>query len=477
MDNDYEMRMDVRHSADVYQEMRTKVSARLVAASTMLQLSSMALDETITQELADNPALEAETVRSCDVCGTPLLGSICPTCLRMQKTDGFLEGDDWHSDPGLTVGRGDGDESFDPLSVAAGRETLVERLLKDLGAILPEEDHPIAEQIVGNLDDRGYLTTSVWEIADILDVEQARVTKVLKIVQTLDPVGLGARDLRECLLIQLDHLESQGKGCPIARELVAAHLDSLATVKLDRVARKLHTIVERIEHALSFIRTQLTPFPAQGYDGPDAIAEARASYLWPDVVIIQTDGRFAVEVIEAKRLDLRIASTYGNLARQAGELGETEREHVKTYVTRAKLFIQNINQRRHTIKKITEAIVAAQTDFLLHGIRHLAPLTRSRIAIEAGVDESTVSRATNGKNVLLPNGQVISYDIFFKPALSIHDVMREILATSEGRMTDTTLMDALAERGINIARRTVAKYRGQLGIPRTRRPSQLVSAA
>ena len=147
-------------------------------------------------------------------------------------------------------------------------------------------------------------------------------------------------------------------------------------------------------------------------------------------------------------------------------------------MTRAKLFIQNIAQRRQTIKKITEAIVKAQTDFLRNGIRHLKPLTRSQIATAAGVDESTVSRATNGKNVLLPAGQVVSFDTFFTPALSIHDVMREILANENRPMTDGEIAKELAKRDIHIARRTVAKYRAQIGIlPSILRPDPITTAA
>src|SRR5579885_628744 len=141
-----------------------------------------------------------------------------------------------------------------------------------------------------------------------------------------------------------------------------------------------------------------------------------------------------------------------------------EREHVRQYVTRAKLFIQNIAQRRQTIKKITESIVKEQADFLRNGVRHLKPLTRSQIALAAGVDESTVSRATNGKNVLLPNGQVVSFDTFFPPMLAVQDVMREIIDQAGRPLTDAEIREALAQRGIEIARRTVAKYRAQIGI-------------
>jgi RNA polymerase sigma-54 factor len=467
-------------TADVYQEMRPRVSARLVAASTMLELSAMALQQAIAQELNENPALEADEISTCEVCGTPLQGSICPTCLRLQRvdlpSDGSMDGRD--DDLGMLSGRQDGDDDFDPLVTVAGRMTLAERLLNELGAILPRDDHRIAEELVGNLDERGYLAGSIEEIADSCGVELGRAEAVLSALQSLEPVGVGARDLRECLLIQVDHLKAIGIEHPLARTLVADHLSALASRKLERIAKLMRAPLEGVEEAARFVRAHLNPFPAQGHAGPEAIAEARANYTWPDVVIVEVDGRFVVEVIEAQRLELRVAAVYQQLARQAVELGDGEKEHVRTYVTRAKLFIQNIAQRRQTIKKITEAIVKAQTDFLRNGIRHLKPLTRSQIATAAGVDESTVSRATNGKNVLLPAGQVVSFDTFFTPALSIHDVMREILANENRPMTDGEIAKELAKRDIHIARRTVAKYRAQIGIlPSILRPDPITTAA
>src|SRR5437867_7586197 len=193
--------------------MRPRVSARLVAASTMLELSGLALQEAISRELEENPALEADEISTCEVCGTPLQGSICPSCLRLQRHDlsaDGLEGYGPDADLESVATRGPDDEEFDPLSTAAGRETLQERLIADLGTILPREDKPIAMHLVGNLDERGYLACSTEEIADVLGVEAARVEAVLAALQTLEPVGVGARDLRERLLIQIDHLALPG---------------------------------------------------------------------------------------------------------------------------------------------------------------------------------------------------------------------------------------------------------------------------
>jgi RNA polymerase sigma-54 factor len=410
------------------------------------------------------------------VCGTPLQGSICPTCLRLQRAELPSEVSELRDDDLAHLSGKNGEDDFDPLVTVAGRETLCERLLNELGAILPREDRQIAEQLVGNLDERGYLACSTEEIADTLGVDLARVEAVLSALQSLEPVGVGARDLRECLLIQIDHLALRGIANDIVKAVVADHWALLSTRKLDRIAKALRVKSETVEEAARFIRQHLNPFPAQGHAGPEAVVEARANYTWPDVVIIPVDDAFVVDVIEAQRLELRVASVYQEATRATQTMDGGDKEHVRQYVTRAKLFIQNIAQRRQTIKKITEAIVKAQVDFLRQGVRHLKPLTRSQIAVAAGVDESTVSRATNGKNVLLPSGQVVSFDTFFTPALSVHDVMKEILANENRPMTDGEIARELEKRGIRIARRTVAKYRAQIGIlPSILRPDPAVA--
>jgi RNA polymerase sigma-54 factor len=458
----FELQLHARHHMYADQEMRQRVSAHLVAASTMLGLTGLALHQAIVQELAENPAFEAEEVAACEACGAPLQGSICPTCLRGQKSEGLGPDDGW--DQRADALAGGADDDFDPLSLAADRETLAERLLRDLGAILPRADRAIAAQLVWNLDRRGYLDLSLEEVADGQGVELARVEVVLAALQSLEPVGVGARDLRECLLIQVDHLASQDISCPLVREIVADHLAELGGRRLERIARALRARVEAVAEAAAFIRARLNPFPAQGHAGSEAIAEARAVYVMPDVAILAVDGRFEVEVIEARRFEMRVAGAYAELAQGRAGLGAEEQAHVRQYTSRAKLFIQNIAQRRATMRKVTAAIAMAQAEFLRDGVSALKPLTRSQIAQEVGLDESTVSRATNGKHVMLPSGQVVGFDTFFTPALAVHAAIRDILGAEGPAQTDGALGRALAARGIHIARRTVAKYRGQMGV-------------
>jgi RNA polymerase sigma-54 factor len=190
-------------------------------------------------------------------------------------------------------------------------------------------------------------------------------------------------------------------------------------------------------------------------------------YILPDVIVTRTVDGFEVEVVESKRFALRINSMYRTLSTSLGSgsaLSAEEREHIRQYVHRAKLFIANISQRRQTLSKITWAIVEHQQEFLSRGIRYLRPLSRAAIATDLGIHESTVSRATAAKHVMLPDGEIIPYSHFFTPSLSVKDVMKEVIEREPGSLTDAEIAERLADRGIHIARRTVAKYRAQLDI-------------
>ena len=191
-----------------------KVSPRLVAANYILELSSQELQQAIATELQlhDNPALEVVDVPTCRVCGTEMRGSICPRCIQQQKSGSQTSGSDTLSSnlDDVSESRGSDDEDFDPLTRVASEQTLAEKLMTDMGAVLPEDDLPIAEYLIGSLDDKGYLAAKVEDIAFALDADVDRVRAVLRVLQAEDPIGIGARNLRECLLIQIDHLEQHG---------------------------------------------------------------------------------------------------------------------------------------------------------------------------------------------------------------------------------------------------------------------------
>ncbi|HEX2913025.1 MAG TPA: RNA polymerase factor sigma-54 [Chloroflexia bacterium] len=476
------------------QEQQVRVSPSLIALNQILALSSQELQDEIRKELDSNPALELDERNVCPTCGSSYTGRVCQRCLaenpgamasnrpiaeRKSTSDEYNDSfDDYYvPDEGWSGGGGrGGDEEFDPITIVAAEMSLSERILMDLSAILDPNDMPIAEFLVGSLDERGYLSTTLDAVADTFSTEEEKVESILKEMQSVAPPGVGARDYRECLLIQLRYLKEQGIEEPNVKELIENFFTALGEHKYGYIAQQMGISVDDVHEARDFIKKYLNPFPAEGHTGEVngmqmRSGQTRAGYVVPDVIISERDGQYEVEVVESKRFYLKVNSLYQRLSADSGKEGmasEQDREHVRQYVARAKFFMSNINQRRETMFKITKELVETQEEFLRDGVRGLKPLTRSMLASRIGIHESTVSRATAGKYVMLPNRKVIPYSDFFTASLSVKDVIKEIIET-EGRnrakpLTDQDIVELLEERGIRVARRTVAKYRAQLKI-------------
>src|SRR5919204_5009730 len=351
-----------------------KVSPRLVAANYILELSSQELQQAIATELNDNPALELVEVPTCRVCGTEMQGSICPRCIQRQKSGTAPAGTDGHTYsyddlPESRGGRVPDDEEFDPLTRVASEQTLAEKLLTDMGAVLPDEDMPIAEYLVGSLDEKGYLAARVEDIAYEMGEPVDKVRAVLRVLQAQEPVGIGARNLRECLSIQISHLEERGLTQPYAREIVTQFLTELGEHKFSRIAHELKISLEQVAEVWEFVKTKLNPHPAHGFSSTNASdRDTRAMYIIPDVTITKTADGFDVEVVESRRFVLRVNPMYTRLSadlhRSSANMNAEEKRHVQQYVGRAKLFIANINQRRQTLFNITRCLVDQQREFL-----------------------------------------------------------------------------------------------------------------
>jgi len=469
------MEMDLDLSQDLSGQQQLRVSPRLVAASYILELSSQELQQQIANELNDNPALELVDVPTCQTCGSELQGSICPWCIQRQRSedapreipdDGSAS---MYDDPLPPSAQRLTDEEFDPLTQVASEETLAEKLLTELGSQLADErELQIAEYLVGSLDDKGYLSTSIEEVAYELDVEEEQVKRVLAVLQGLEPIGIGARNLHECLLIQLAYLENLGIKQPHAQEIISHYLVELGEHKFGKIAHDLKISQEDVSDVWEFVKSKLNPHPAHGFSETNARdRDTRAMYILPDVIISKGEDGYEVEVVESRRFLLRVNPMYTRISTEipkTGAMSAEEKRHVQQYVGRAKLFIANINQRRQTIHNITNCLVDKQHEFLEKGVRHLRPLSRAAIAVELGIHESTVSRATAAKYVMLPDGEVIPFAHFFTPSLSVKDIMKEMIEKEGRPLTDAQIAERLRTRGIDIARRTVAKYRMQLDI-------------
>jgi RNA polymerase sigma-54 factor len=472
--------VDLDLNLDIGSEMGMRVSPTLIAVNQILSLSSMELQKAIQVEAEDNPAFEILEHQVCPICGEKLRGNMCTNCAKRTATadsgttldgptfDDYGYGD--YSVGGTYTVSGD-DEEFDPMTLVAAERTLGERLMGDLRAVLDHQDVMIAEFLIGSLDERGFLSQSVPELARQFGADEARVAHVLEELQHIGPPGIGARDLQECLLLQLDHMvhEQDLAEPPHVRSILTDYLTELGAHKYGYIAQKLGITSDDVSEARDFIKSHLTPYPVmEAADFQTWGSPSRAQYVSPDVVIKLEEGEFVVEVMESRRFYMRLNPMYNRLAGELrgkeAQYSDNQKRHIQQYVARAKLFMSNINQRRETMLRIARVLVEVQGDFLRNGIRHLRPLTRAQVAERTGLHESTVSRATAGKYVMLPNRQVIPFSDFFTASLSIKDVIKEIVVREGRPLTDREIVTMLKDDGIRVARRTVAKYRSQLGI-------------
>jgi RNA polymerase sigma-54 factor len=465
-------------------QQQLKVTPKQIAANYILQLSSMELQDVINTELQENPALDLEETQQCPLCGEPLQGRICLNCFGLANKP--PRGDELEAEPlegaSLTARDEDDDAEFDPIVRAEAEQTLAEYLSWNVRVMVPSRLHPTAEYLIGNINDSGRLEgVTLEDAARLTKVTLADAERVHRTIMSIEPWGIGARDTRECLLAQMEHLEEIGEPVPPhAKEIVSEQFRALGEHKFGDIAQALRITREEVQAAWDYIKESLNPYPAHGFAaGPDGTSVGgREVGLRPDVIIVKDeDGAFKVEVIESRRFSLRVNPVYRQLVGQlqaarregtaATPMTEQERQHIRDYVTRAKFFIDNINQRRQTIARITDVIVDCQHDFLASGVQSLRPLTRAEVGERIGMHESTVSRATAGKFVLIPSGQVVPFSVFFTASLGVKDVIKQIIDAEDRSRpySDQEIVEKLRnDNGIRLARRTVAKYREELSI-------------
>ena len=460
------------------------MTPQLQQAIKLLQLSHLDLQQRISEELQENPALEeahddeetgAETVREPDATH------------EMMVTDRIADWQDYldnhsnsrHDMVSTEVVRDEAD--FPSLENTVTRpETLQEHLLWQLRmAGLDRAGESIGMCIIGNLDERGYLEPSVEEVAELTHAAPHAVEEVLADIQLFDPVGIAARDLRECLLVQL---HNAGMGESVAAGMVASHLHDLEYKQYDRIAAGLNVGLDEVIEAVHFIGC-LEPKPARGFDGD----EVRA--IIPDVVVQKVAGEYAILLNDDGVPPLRVSPLVRRLAGERGEEVRKAKEYLETKVRAATWLIKSIHWRQQTLYRVSESIFRFQREFLDHGTAGLKPLVLREVASEIGMHPSTVSRATSNKYAHTPQG-VFELKYFFQSGIarndsstvvsseSVRDKIKTLVESEDpGKpLSDQEIAGALQRIGIDIARRTVAKYREQLGIlPSSRRREPFVN--
>ena len=340
--------------------------------------------------------------------------------------------------------------------------SLAENLLWQvrMARLTPQEER-IAALLIGNLDKDGYLQSSVAEIASQADVGEEMVEPVLGIVQEFDPLGVGARDLRECLLLQLKGLDLADS---LVVTIVAHHLQALEGKRFDRLAKELNVSTEEVAQAVRLIAS-LEPKPGRNF------GEGEARYITPDVYVQKVGNEYVITLNNEGLPRLRVSSYYRRLLSQEGEA----KEYIKEKLRAAVWLIKSIDQRQHTLRLVVESIVKFQREFLDKGVAYMRPLVLRDVASDIGMHESTVSRVVANKYIASPQG---AYPLryFFTTSLkgrqgqeiaaeSVREKIREMISREgpASPLSDEDIARALAA-DVVIARRTVAKYRESMRI-------------
>jgi RNA polymerase sigma-54 factor len=334
------------------------------------------------------------------------------------------------------------------------------------------KDMEIGEFLIGNINDRGYFNIGLEEVQKISGFHIQEIERILKVIQSFDPPGVGARDLQECLLIQLDQ---HGQRTPVLEKIIRFYLDDLANGNLFKIASSTGLTVQEVQKQVDLIKL-LDPIPGRNFYLP---GENR--YIVPDVVVEKVNGEYVIVVDDVAVPRLMINRNYQRMVKQKADCDQGTVEFIQNKMKAALWLIRSIEQRRLTLYKVVQCIIDYQRDFLEKGIKYLKPLNLKQIADMAELHESTVSRATANKYVQTPQG-LFEIKFFFTSGVenaaagkmvaaeSIKHALKEMVTTEDpyNPYSDQQLCEQLQKKGINIARRTVAKYRKEIGIPSMR---------
>ncbi len=437
-------------------EQRQKLSPQQILQTVLLQMNSVDLEERIYKELEENPALEISDPEQTE---------------SDSESEESKEDVDWDEilnseDEERTEGPYDRSKKEREVPIMEVL-TPVERLLEHIDLLdISSTDRAIAKSIIWNIDEQGYLGTEIDLIADRLDAEVSDVKQMLRIVQRMEPPGIAARDLQECLAVQL---ELSGDN-DLAYKIITEKFEDFANRRFERLKEELTCNRDELQEAFDVI-SRLNPKPGEGSPTSDA------DYILPDLLVEELDGKLLVSVNDGNLPDIRLSSLYGNLLKAKNGNSSDVKIFLKKKVESAKWFVLAVQQRQLTMIKVMNAIINRQDAFFSGDTSTLRPMILKNIADAIEMDISTVSRVTRGKYVQTPWG-VFELKHFFSEGMTtesgeevstklVKDVLKKIIdSENKGHPhSDDKLAEMMKERGYLIARRTVAKYREQLKIP------------
>lgn len=468
------------------QKLLQKLSPQQIQYLELLQLPVLALEQRIKTELEVNPLLEEgqdlemeQTELNQDQVDNSTLESQDENSQDSNKNENDYSLEDFmNDDPGGFKTPYSTNEDFEELPQPA-RVSLVEKLRQQFGMLdLTEREYILAEEIIGNIDDDGYLRRELSGIVEDINltyewnISMEHAEKILRQIQRLDPPGIGSRTLQECLLVQLEMLENDSEPAVVAAAILEKLYDEFTRKHYDEIIKALGITREQLKAALEVIH-RLNPKPGEG------TIEEFNNYIIPDFIVQKIEDEFVVTLNDRSVPPLRINKSYRDIIsrKKRNTTNSETRNFIRKKFEAAKWFINSIHQRRETMQKVMRAIIELQFDFFEHGEEHLRPMIYKDVAERIGMDISTISRVVNGKYVQTDYG-VYELRYFFSESIETQNgdgisnkqVKRIIKGLIEQEdpnkpLSDDKIAAMVRERGINIARRTVAKYREQMFIP------------
>ena len=485
------------------QELQQKLSPQQIQYIKLLQLNTLDLEQRIKEELEENPLIEEgldeeeqREEEELDATAEEMENELETEDEEEFDVEDLLNSSDdlygYKANPNYS---GDDEDRDRPMP---SDRTLAERLKDQISFLnLSETDEIIAEQIIGSIDEDGYLRREVDSIIDDIlfnhgvEIDEEDVERVLKQVQSLDPAGIAARDLQECLLIQLYRMNDDVDGRNTAIEMLEDHYKSFTMKHFGKLKKRLGVDDRELKSAFDLIQQRLDPKPGEGE------FSEQTNYITPDFTVRWVDGEFVITLNGRNAHNLHISRHYRRMLEKLrsqkksddedeGDIDQETRKFLKNKFDSARWFINSINQRRHTMSLVMDAIVQLQEDFFRYGKGNLKPMILQDVAEIIDMDISTVSRVVNGKYVQTEWG-VFELKYFFSEGLETVDggevsnkeVKAELqrIVDNEDKtdpLSDQKLADRLEEKGFKIARRTVSKYRKHLGIPVARLRKEIV---
>lgn len=452
--------------------LRMTTKAHLVQTMSLVSFSTMELQQYVQSQLSQNPALEMVEERRCPVCRRLLPArGLCSICTRSKSSDGdepivfISQRGEWDTPYRANFGDvwADGEESDRDLKEAV---SLAEHVLRQIAPMLDSKERILAAYWLNHLDEDGLVDLSLEEVAWYHHVPVEQVLKVKRLIQQSDPIGVGSATPKEALLVQLNVLGDEGNGGILARRLIEDGWEMLGRRLYVQLAQQFGCSAEEVERSAFYIGQKLNPFPGRASWGDNLGGHRPVNvYHLPDIICsvneLNGGAQLMIEIVHPLAGTLRINPLYKQVVKQVD--GE-QQDEMRADLERASLLIKCLKQRNHTLQGMMKILAVEDREFLLHDETKLKPLTRFCLAKRLGVHPSTISRAVANKVLQLPNGRMVPLSNLFVHSLGVRSVLREVIENELRPLSDAELVEKLAEQGIYVARRTVAKYRRLEGI-------------